>query len=207
MPHNKRMQSDSQTATRFGCRRCEALGSSVSKVPMIRPASSTDAGALACLAERTFREAFAAENSAADIDSHCATNFSEDIQLKEIGDPNYGTLVADHDGDLIAFAQVRLHSPKKLVAAERPAELHRLYVLEEWRGQGTAHEIMSVLFGAPALNEADALWLSVWEHNPRAIAFYRKYGFKVVGDHVFQVGSDPQRDLVMSVAFNGRPAV
>ncbi|MFN7984164.1 MAG: hypothetical protein U0Q11_20145 [Vicinamibacterales bacterium] len=38
----------------------------------------------------------------------------------------------------------------------------------------------------------------MWEHNPRAIAFYRKFGFEIVGDHVFTVGTDPQRDLVMS---------
>jgi ribosomal protein S18 acetylase RimI-like enzyme len=48
-------------------------------------------------------------------------------------------------------------------------------------------------------------WLGVWEHNPRAIAFYRKSGFVEVGDHVFPVGRDPQRDVVMAraVAANG----
>ena len=35
--------------------------------------------------------------------------------------------------------------------------------------------------------------------NPRVIAFYRKYGFRVVGEHVFHFGSDPQRDRVMIV--------
>lgn len=175
-------------------------------MPIIRTAISTDAGELACLAERTFRDAFEAENSAADIDSHCAANFGEEMQLKEICDPNYLNLVADHDGELIAFAQIRLRSPKEIVVAELPAELHRLYVSEKWHGQGTAHEIMSELLRAPTLKEADVLWLSVWEHNPRATAFYRKYGFEVVGDHVFQVGSDPQRDLVMSVEIDRQPA-
>jgi len=42
------------------------------------------------------------------------------------------------------------------------------------------------------------VWLGVWEHNPRAIAFYRKWGFEAVGEHVFVVGTDPQRDLVMT---------
>jgi ribosomal protein S18 acetylase RimI-like enzyme len=37
----------------------------------------------------------------------------------------------------------------------------------------------------------------VWEHNPRAIAFYRKWGLEVVGEHVFMMGDDPQRDLLM----------
>jgi len=175
-------------------------------VPILRAATSADADTLARLAERTFRETFAAENSPADIDHHCATNFGEDIQLQEVRDPNYVTIVVDHDGELVAFAQVRLHSPKRIVRAEHPAELHRLYVLANWHGQGIAHEIMSAVLAAPALKGADALWLSVWEHNPRAIAFYRKYGFNVVGDHVFQVGADPQRDLVMAVEIGGESA-
>ena len=43
---------------------------------------------------------------------------------------------------------------------------------------------------------ADQVWLGVWEHNPRAIAFYRKHGFVEVGAQVFQLGGDPQRGLV-----------
>ncbi|WP_255964558.1 GNAT family N-acetyltransferase, partial [Staphylococcus aureus] len=29
------------------------------------------------------------------------------------------------------------------------------------------------------------IWLGVWEHNPRAQAFYKRHGFKVVGEHHF----------------------
>ena len=43
----------------------------------------------------------------------------------------------------------------------------------------------------------DTLWLGVWEHNPRARAFYRKWGFVEVGTHIFVLGSDPQTDILM----------
>ena len=46
---------------------------------------------------------------------------------------------------------------------------------------------------------ARTLWLGVWEHNPRAMAFYRKFGLEVVGTHAFMLGLDRQRDLIMSV--------
>jgi diamine N-acetyltransferase len=41
------------------------------------------------------------------------------------------------------------------------------------------------------------MWLSVWERNPRAIAFYGKCGFRMVGSKDFWVGSDRQTDHVM----------
>jgi RimJ/RimL family protein N-acetyltransferase len=44
----------------------------------------------------------------------------------------------------------------------------------------------------------DVAWLGVWERNAKAIAFYKKCGFEGVGDHIFHLGSDPQRDIVMA---------
>ena len=55
-------------------------------------------------------------------------------------------------------------------------------------------------YSSPATREAcDCLWLGVWEHNPRAMTFYRKFGLEVVGTHAFMLGLDRQRDLIMSV--------
>lgn len=41
------------------------------------------------------------------------------------------------------------------------------------------------------------IWLGVFTHNTRAIAFYAKSGFRVVGEMTFAMGEDPQRDFVM----------
>ncbi len=41
------------------------------------------------------------------------------------------------------------------------------------------------------------MWLGVWEYNPRAQRFYERNGFRQVGKHTFQLGSDPQTDLLM----------
>ena len=41
------------------------------------------------------------------------------------------------------------------------------------------------------------MWLGVWERNARAIAFYAKWGFIDIGDHVFMLGSDRQTDRIM----------
>ena len=53
----------------------------------------------------------------------------------------------------------------------------------------------------------DVVWLDVWEHNPRAIAFYRKWGFEQVGTQTFQLGEDVQNDwlIVRSVSPGALP--
>ena len=66
-----------------------------------------------------------------------------------------------------------------------------------WHGRGVAQRLMQhVREAARALGARD-VWLSVWERNPRAIAFYAKCGFRDVGSKDFFVGQDRQRDHVM----------
>ena len=165
----------------------------------LRPALPADAPSLAVLAERTFRETFGARNSPENMDLHCARVFGTDIQLREITDRSVVTTVAEDDARMIGFSQLRIPGAHAAVAAKRPAEISRIYVLAEWHGRGVAHDLMRAALATAARHDCDCLWLGVWEHNPRAMAFYRKFGLEVVGTHAFMLGLDRQRDLIMSV--------
>jgi ribosomal protein S18 acetylase RimI-like enzyme len=44
----------------------------------------------------------------------------------------------------------------------------------------------------------EVLWLGVWERNEHAIGFYKRWGFELVGTHLFQLGQDLQTDYVMA---------
>lgn len=165
---------------------------------VLRPAVAADAADLSELAERTFRDAFSALNTAEDMNLHCASAFSPEMQAAEVANPGIHTVVAESDGTLVAFAQVHLRSkPPDCVSVSPAIELRRFYVDRRFHGTGLARELMAHMLDAAQVRGAAALWLGVWEHNPRAIRFYRGFGFSEVGDHVFVVGTDPQRDLVM----------
>jgi ribosomal protein S18 acetylase RimI-like enzyme len=173
----------------------------------IRRAVPADAAALAALAERTFRETFAADNTPDNLELHCTQNFGTELQAREIADPQLITLLAEDGGKLAGFAQLRPMHASSSVCAERPAELHRIYVASEWHGRGVAGDLMREVIAAAAQAGADCVWLGVWEHNPRAIAFYRKFGFRVVGDHAFMLGSDRQRDLILTAQLDDLSSV
>jgi diamine N-acetyltransferase len=163
----------------------------------IRRAEEDDALALSQLAERTFRDAFADSNTVANMQLHCAGSYGPALQLGEIRDSSRETWVAESDRRLVAFVQLRLNAPSPIIPSERPAEIQRFYVEASHHGAGLAHQLMAhVLARAKAAGSA-TLWLGVWERNLRALAFYRKWGFEVAGEHTFRVGDDPQRDLIM----------
>lgn len=167
-------------------------------MPFIRRSEPSDALRLAELAELTFRNTFEAANTPDDMTLHCATYYSEVIQGREIADPKMATLLCEHEGQLVGFAQLRWGHTPDCLKAERLAEIQRLYVRQAWHGVGIAHDLMAESIALAQAAGADQVWLGVWEHNPRALAFYKKWGFSAVGDHTFVVGTDSQRDIVMS---------
>lgn len=163
----------------------------------IRKARSSDAKVLSKLAEATFRATFGAVNTDEHMELHCRGNYGEQIQTAEIADPGIVTLVTEDQGRLIAYAQLRWGKAPDCVSAKNPGEIQRLYVVEEWHGKGIAQELMKACVGEIKQQGSDTMWLGVWECNPRAISFYKKFGFVEVGDHTFPLGGDPQRDIVM----------
>jgi ribosomal protein S18 acetylase RimI-like enzyme len=163
----------------------------------IRRAEEDDALELSVLAERTFRTAFAESNTAANMQLHCATTYGQALQLAEIRESSRETWVAEADKRLLAYVQLRLGAVSPMISGERPVEIQRFYVDASHHGTGLAHQLIAHVLARAEAAGSSALWLGVWERNPRALAFYRKWGFDVVGEQTFKVGDDPQRDLVM----------
>jgi diamine N-acetyltransferase len=165
----------------------------------LRRAAKSDAAALAEFAARIFSDTFAAENRPEDMEVHLADRFGVRQQTDELIHPEIITIVAEEDGHLIAYTQVRLIEPPDCVTGEAPVELGRFYVDRPWQGRGLAQRLMAAAQDAGRELGGRTFWLSVWERNPRAIAFYEKCGFRDVGAREFWLGTDPQSDRVMVI--------
>lgn len=166
----------------------------------IRLAVPADAAALAELAARTFNDAFGAENNPDDLAQHLASAYGPVQQGRELADANIVTLLAELDGELAGYAQLRSIPAPACVEGTAPIELRRFYVVQRWHGQGIAQSLMRRVDEEADRVGARTLWLGVWERNERGKAFYRKCGFADVGSQVFTVGTDPQNDRIMTRA-------
>jgi diamine N-acetyltransferase len=168
-------------------------------LPTVRQANLSDARRqLAQLAERTFRDTFGAVNTAEDMNLHCQTSYSEALQTRDIANPRMMTLLVEEGERLIGFAQLCWEGAPACVVAASPGEIRRFYLDKGWHGKGIAQALMKDCIEELNRRGSDVAWLGVWEHNPRAVAFYRKFGFVEVGEHIFPLGRDPQRDIVMA---------
>lgn len=166
--------------------------------PAVRRAGPADALRLAEFARRTFAETFGPENLPEDMAAFLDASYGVEQQAKELTDPAYITLLVDVGSELAAYAQVRRLTHPDCVTGPSPVELYRFYVDRPWHGRGVAQQLMDgVQLAADELG-GKTLWLSVWERNPRALAFYGKCGFADVGSAPFYVGSDRQTDRILA---------
>ena len=169
----------------------------------IRPATIDDAVALSRVGAATFRETFEGENTPEDMLRYLANAFAPERQAEEIADPAGTVLLADHyadscDAQLVGYAHLVSGPAPEAVRGLAPLELKRLYVVRAWHGRGVAQALMDAAVDAARGRRASTLWLGVWERNPRAVAFYAKYGFERVGEHTFMLGADSQTDWLLA---------
>jgi GNAT superfamily N-acetyltransferase len=174
----------------------------------IRLAVADDAGSLADLAARTFHNTFAADNDPELLAIHMARAYNPSAQRAEIANPAMRTILVEIAGQAVAYTQLRPWSvdTPPCVRGPEPCEIMRFYVDRPWIGRGVAQHLMNAALDEARSLGAKTIWLGVWEFNPRAIAFYRKCGFELVGDHEFLFADVVQTDLVMSRASEASPS-
>lgn len=165
--------------------------------PQIRPATVADAEKLTELAARTFYDAFADMNTEENLKAYMSKAFTIDQLSFELSDPLAKFLLAETDGLIVGYAKLLTGEVPACVTGQHPIELVRLYVDKNYLGSGVGNDLMRA-----SLDEARSLghrsmYLGVWEHNHRAQSFYFRWNFRVVGSHIFQMGSDAQMDWLM----------
>jgi ribosomal protein S18 acetylase RimI-like enzyme len=179
----------------------------VTKSLQIRPGQPADAEPLSILAAQSFRDAFAAENTADDLDGYIRESFSTARIHSELLDRSNTFLLAFAQASLttVGYAKLRRGKADLSVKGPEPIELHRLYVHSSAIGCGVGAALMRASLDAARAGGCQTLWLGVWEHNTRAIEFYKRWGLEVVGGHPFQLGADLQTDLIMMRSVGDTP--
>lgn len=165
----------------------------------IRPATVEDAQLLTDLSYTTFWDAFAhhPKNAPDDLAHYMRQAFTIEQITTELSDPNATFLIALIGAKPAGYAKLIAGSIEDGIEASHPIELSRLYSHQEYLGLGVGQDLMDACFTLARGANHDVMWLGVWEYNPRAQRFYEKNGFRSVGRHTFQLGSDPQTDLLM----------
>jgi diamine N-acetyltransferase len=161
----------------------------------VRTATAADAERLSHLASATFALGCPVGTDPKHLNEFISTELTPARFREFLSDGAVTILLAEEAHQLAGFTMLVRDCRHPQIAAERPIELRKFYVDPAHHGSGVAQALMRA--AEPLLDDHDVGWLSVYSGNARAIAFYKKWGFEVVGTHYFNVGGDPQKDFVM----------
>ena len=153
----------------------------------IRKATIEDVDILSSLSKEAFLPAHGHSAPKKDISSYIQANFSVDNFKKEIKNSAFEYYLIYHTSNIAGFSKVIFNYPTHHIAHVKVTKMERLYLLKEFYGLEIGLKLMDFNTKLAQKKEQSGIWLEVWIENFRAIKFYKKVGFEIVGKANFTV--------------------
>ena len=159
---------------------------------IIRYGTVEDAPLIADMSRTTFHDTFAIHNTQENMRAFMEGRFSRQMLIAEVASGKPVFFIAYSKQTPVGYAALRLDG-----VDQNSVEISRLYATKDSIGKGVGRALMHRCIDFAIEKGKQSIWLGVWEHNSRAIAFYQKAGFIKFGEHVFLLGDDEQTDWLM----------
>lgn len=153
----------------------------------------------------TFTAAFEAQNNPEDFQAYMAGAFSREQLKRELEDPDMHFYFVFRNGELSGYLKLNTGMVQSELKEDQGMEIERIYVVPAAQGTGLGARMLDFICSTARKAGKTYLWLGVWEHNPRAIAFYERAGFVTFGKHPYYIGADRQTDWLMRLELEPDP--
>ncbi len=166
----------------------------------LRPATADDALCLGVLGTQVFLDTYATQGIRPTLAREVLAGFST------LRNPSARVCVAEHDGHMVGFSELRPGAAHELAPAGAQSELRRLYVQSPFAGRGVGTALLREAERAAAAGGADVLWLTSWSRNARALRFYVRCGYADCGATPYVFEDERHENRVLARALRPRSA-
>ena len=164
----------------------------------IRTAGPVDAKLLVELGRSSFYEAFAEETAPEDMAEHLRTAFKIEDITEQLQNDQSLFIILEINSAAAGYAFLHPEDPPDCVKTPNPVQLNRFYLRKDYYGRKVGNTLMAACLERARSRGFQSVWLSTWEFNHRANAFYKKWEFEIAGRAKFTVGSDIQNDNIFA---------
>lgn len=165
---------------------------------VIHPVTPDDLETLQTLSRETFYEAFAKDNNEADMQKYLEESFNSEKLTVDLNDPASFFFIAWDNNDPVGYLKLNTGDAQtELKDDDTSVEIERIYVKSAYQGKKIGQLLYDKAEEIGREQKRKYIWLAVWEHNLKAMAFYKKNGFEKFGEHIFKLGDDEQTDIMM----------
>jgi ribosomal protein S18 acetylase RimI-like enzyme len=174
------------------------MGNMIDKIK-IEQINHSHIEALQQIGRQTFEETFAESNSAENMAKYLEEAYSNEKLSAELNDQNSLFYFAMMGQDVIGYLKLNVGASQTEVKDNDAIEIERIYVLKSFQGKRVGQLLFDKAIQIAKEQNAEFVWLGVWEENKKAIQFYTRNGFVEFDQHVFVLGDEAQTDIMMKL--------
>ena len=166
----------------------------------IERAAPGHARLLSDLAGRTFIESHGSSAREEDINMFILEKYNVDTFTAALADNRNHYNLISCEGRVAGFSNIIYNFPYSSTSVANIAKLERIYILKEFYDLKLGHDLLMFNIGIAKANNQQGLWLYVWKENERAIKFYSRNGFKVIGSFDYKISgthSNPNHQMLL----------
>ena len=164
-------------------------------------ASVEDAELLSILGKTTFIESHGKSASDAHIESYVNLKYTEKALEAELNNPDNIFYILYYNEKAIGYSKIILNVTDAKIPFKNITKLERFYVLQDYHNLKLGWELFNYNLIYSKNQQQAGMWLYTWTENQKAINFYTKAGFKIIGNYDFKITethSNPNYQMLLT---------
>ncbi len=153
----------------------------------INRAEEKDIELLAYLGKETYLQSHSNSGNFDEIIFFLELNYSpEKLKAELLHSDNYFHFIY-YNNKPSGFSKIIFNAIHPNIEIQNVTELDKLYLLQEFYGHKLGFELLNFNIQFSKNNLQAGMWLYVWEENHKAITFYTRNNFEIIGNHDFKI--------------------
>lgn len=153
----------------------------------IQKATPAEAKLIADIAAKSYIQSHGTGAPAADIALYVSKNFALYVVEEELNNHENIFHIIYYKGHPVGYSKIVFNKSHPLIECATVTKLERLYLLQEFYGLKLGLTLFEFIIDLSKKSNQDGIWLCVWTKNQRALTFYKRSGFEIIGSINFKI--------------------
>jgi len=154
---------------------------------LIKRAGAADHRPIVDIGKIAVAEAHRDSTTAENLEEYLDRHYNDDTIKAELDDPDNIYHIITYNGKPAGFSKIVLNAKEPAIAAENITKLDRIYLLKEYFGLKLGYQLLKFNIELAKGAQQSGMYLYTWTGNTKAIDFYLRVGFAIIGSHKFRV--------------------
>lgn len=150
-------------------------------------ATEKDYNPIVAIGKVSVEEAHRESCSKEELNEYLERNYNDETIKEELSESKNIYHIIKYNEEAVGFSKIILNEEHPNIQQKNVTKLDRIYLRKEYYNLKLGFQLLKFNMELAKYNKQVGIWLFTWVGNKRAVDFYLKTGFIIVGSHQFKV--------------------